>query len=70
MLYVTYGGNLSGYYPVELNKKLKANTTYTISLTLKNVPVPDPDDNFEVGSSSITITVKDWTTGDEYNLTM
>lgn len=66
MLYISYGGDLSGYYPIILDKKLKANTTYTVSLVLKNTPVPDPDDVFQTGSASVTITVKDWQTGDEY----
>lgn len=70
LIYVTYGGDLSGYYPIPLKNKLEANTTYTLSVKLNNPPVPNPDDPFELNGLNVTIKVNNWTTGDEYQVEM
>lgn len=68
LLYVTYGGDLSGYYPIKLSKKLAANTTYSLDITCNNPPVYKPDDPFDVNGLNVTITVSDWTTGEQYTV--
>lgn len=70
LIYVTYGGDLDGYYPIKLSKKLLANTTYSLDITCNNPPVSKPDEEFQVNGLNVTITVSDWTTGEQYTVEM